>query len=178
MTDSCPPRVADPLPPPRTPPDCRCLRVSSPPRLDTRKNFIIEVLDTVITCFFGVDILVQFSTALQDTRGRSGAVTADRAIIARKYIRSWFLVDVASTIPFDTILSVAIGGGGNTSRLRLLGFLKARWSEEGAAAPVAQGLDSPECRRGTCFRAALGPAPSRRRRASSACPRCSAPWTR
>lgn len=59
-------------------------------------------------------------------------VNVDRADIAKAYTESsWFWIDIAATIPFDTIVTASIGKSDNNN-LRLLGFLKARHKTQAA----------------------------------------------
>ncbi len=57
--------------------------------------------DILVTCTFVMDILIQFNTALVV---RHQLITSHRAI-ARRYLRSWFVLDVIATIPFTWFFS-------------------------------------------------------------------------
>ncbi len=58
------------------------------------------VLDTAWTLFFIVDIYLNFNTPyLTD-----GEWITKKSTIRKRYLRSWFAVDVVATIPFDLVL--------------------------------------------------------------------------
>ena len=58
------------------------------------------VLDIVWTLFFAVDIYLNFNTPYLT----SGEWITDKTIIRQNYLRSWFVVDLIATIPFDLLL--------------------------------------------------------------------------
>ncbi len=55
--------------------------------------------DLVIDLYFITDIFVQFHTAFVDTA--TGLLITDRKIISQGYIRSWFILDIVSVMPFS-----------------------------------------------------------------------------
>ena len=61
------------------------------------------VVDFVIDIFFIMDILLNFRTAYVDSVTGLLVTRADQIAIA--YIRSWFLLDVIASFPFDWIVS-------------------------------------------------------------------------
>ncbi|KAG5179239.1 hypothetical protein JKP88DRAFT_167835, partial [Tribonema minus] len=63
---------------------------------------------------FGVDMLVQFNTAVALEDGR---VLAARPAIAANYLKTWFVVDFVSTVPWELMF-------GNERRAQLLMLLK------------------------------------------------------
>ena len=75
----------------------------------------------IVDAFFVGDIFINFNTAVVKNEVH---VITNRKTIAIEYIKSWFLIDVLSVIPFDIIFelslsseSTANGGGyeqGNT----------------------------------------------------------------
>ncbi len=80
-------------------------------------------VDTVIDAFFGCDILLNFVTGYVDKTGRLQTGLRQNA---RKYLRKWFVLDLCSTLPFDTIVASGSAAAGGDSKLGLLAFLKAR----------------------------------------------------
>lgn len=48
---------------------------------------------------------IVFIPQKQATNGRTCVRTIDRRLIAREYLRTWFIVDFVSTVPLDTIFS-------------------------------------------------------------------------
>ncbi len=58
------------------------------------------VMDLLWTLFFAIDIYLNFNTPyLLD-----GEWITDKAVIRRRYLRSWFALDLIATIPFGVIL--------------------------------------------------------------------------
>lgn len=55
-------------------------------------------LDTVISVIFAIDVFVNFFSAYHD---QDFQIVDSRKAIALRYLASWFLIDVASVIPFD-----------------------------------------------------------------------------
>ncbi|CAM9385787.1 unnamed protein product, partial [Ectocarpus sp. 12 AP-2014] len=55
----------------------------------------------VVDGMFLVDMLVSFDTAYWD----DGNIVTSRKLIAREYLRTWFIVDFVSTVPLDTMFS-------------------------------------------------------------------------
>jgi hypothetical protein len=81
-----------------------------------------RVMSFMIDVFFMVDVVLNFNTAFE----RDGIMQYDRRDIAKHYITSWFVIDVASAIPLDLILdSSGHDGLVGLSRLtRLVKMLK------------------------------------------------------
>merc|ERR1711871_697731 len=82
-----------------------------------------QVLDTIVDCFFGVDIVLSFRTGYIR---EDGIMVVDTRMIARKYLRGWFAIDFLATFPFEVFVN-AVGGGGSedaTTTLQIVGALK------------------------------------------------------
>jgi potassium channel len=60
------------------------------------------IVDAIVDILFGIDIFVSFFSAYYD--GKDNLIT-DRKAIAKKYIRSWFLIDITAILPLSYILS-------------------------------------------------------------------------
>ena len=63
-------------------------------------NFII--FNQALDCFFLLDILVTFNSAIQDEYFN---IIDKRNTIAKSYLRSWFIIDFVSIIPFNLLIS-------------------------------------------------------------------------
>lgn len=61
---------------------------------------IFKYMGFIIDLLFCFDILINLSLAFVNDEG---ILIEDRGIIAKRYLRSWFLVDFISSIPFDYI---------------------------------------------------------------------------
>jgi CRP-like cAMP-binding protein len=62
----------------------------------------------LIDGFFFIDIILNFRTAIRSSVDENAIIIAPQAI-AERYLRSWFVVDFISAIPFDAILSRIVG---------------------------------------------------------------------
>ncbi|XP_073144030.1 potassium channel AKT2/3 isoform X2 [Henckelia pumila] len=63
--------------------------------------------DNIVDMFFAVDIVLTFFVAYIDPTTQ--LPVCDSTKIATRYLSTWFLMDVASTIPFDTISFLITG---------------------------------------------------------------------
>ena len=63
-----------------------------------------------VDCCFFADILLTFRTALifDDPEKQKRMVVTDARRIAYHYIKGWFVIDVVSTIPIDTIIELTL----------------------------------------------------------------------
>jgi hypothetical protein len=61
----------------------------------------LVVVDLVVDTMFMADMLINFRT----TYMHNGELIVDPRHIAVNYLRSWFLIDAISAIPFDFVLS-------------------------------------------------------------------------
>jgi len=63
-----------------------------------------------VDCCFFADILLTFRTALifEDLEKQKRMVVTDAPRIAYHYIKGWFVIDVVSTIPIDTIIELTL----------------------------------------------------------------------
>lgn len=87
---------------------------------------MLFLLNRLVDLGFLFDILVQFCTAYVDTA--SDTVVRTHSKIAWHYIRTWFFVDLVSTIPFELLVFFVPhsngGGEGSFEFLRLLRVLR------------------------------------------------------
>jgi len=56
---------------------------------------------TIDICFL-IDIIIIFNSAFYDGEF---IVVEDRKIIAKEYLRGWFLIDLLAIIPFDLLMT-------------------------------------------------------------------------
>jgi len=57
-------------------------------------------IDLVIDLFFCVDIVINFFSAIES---ENGDLITDRKQIAIRYLTTWFLLDLASSLPISAI---------------------------------------------------------------------------
>ena len=67
--------------------------------LDSRWE--MTLFDAVITLFFAIDIFLHFYTAYEDKR----IMITQPNLIAKRYLKSWFFIDLLATIPLSLIFS-------------------------------------------------------------------------
>lgn len=80
------------------------------------------VLDTATDLCFFLDIVANFHTAYTDAQG---ALVWDKSRVAARYLRTWFLLDLVSTLPFDwLVISTAQGGADQGVALRSTKLLR------------------------------------------------------
>ena len=77
-----------------------CLLVSYQLAFVHHVTFFGSVIVYAIDLFFLIDILLNFRTSYR----RGGEDISDRPRIARRYLRSLFVVDLLATVPFDALL--------------------------------------------------------------------------
>ncbi|KOO24573.1 cyclic nucleotide-binding protein [Chrysochromulina tobinii] len=70
------------------------------------------IMDAVVDIFFMVDLLLTFVTATYITNPKTSeeVLTRNPRLIARKYLRGWFIIDLASSLPIHTALTLAYFG--------------------------------------------------------------------
>lgn len=66
---------------------------------ETKEWFIFYIMTD---SFFFIDIILTFFTTISDDQ-KVYEIT-DRRVIARKYLKGWFIVDILSILPIDIIL--------------------------------------------------------------------------
>ena len=84
----------------------------------------LNASDLVLDLIFWLDIFMNFVTAYMDN---DGEIITDYRAIARYYTRSWFIIDLASTLPWGLFIRAASGVAedGDLSRVpRLLKFAR------------------------------------------------------
>lgn len=87
----------------------------------SHSSFVIGV---IIDFIFAIDIVTTFLTGYIENDA-DGSVTTSFRLIAKRYMRSWFLIDVVATIPFYLFLPQSAGRVTSTLKLyRLVRLLK------------------------------------------------------
>jgi hypothetical protein len=72
------------------------------------------IINLIVDTLFLIDVLVSFNTAYLD---KNAILVDDRRAIACNYMKSWFLLDVSTSIPLDQILCTLRTGDGDIVRL-------------------------------------------------------------
>ena len=69
------------------------------------------IFDLTVDCFFMLDLFLNFFTAawITDEFGEH-MLSGNLKTIAWQYLKSWFLVDLLSSLPIDAVVSVALEG--------------------------------------------------------------------
>jgi len=80
-----------------------------------------DLFDWFCDIMFFFDMCVNANTAYQDPNGFS---IRDRKTILNKYLKSWFPIDFASTVPIDRIAEAIMGAGGDLRSLKMVRILR------------------------------------------------------
>ncbi|KAG6590927.1 putative potassium/sodium hyperpolarization-activated cyclic nucleotide-gated channel [Phytophthora cinnamomi] len=67
--------------------------------------------DTFLDVFFLVDIILTFNTAIE----KDGSIRYNRRLVAERYLRSWFVIDLIAALPYGYIFTE---NGNYSARLR------------------------------------------------------------
>ena len=65
-----------------------------------QNNLAWLVLDSVVDVIFLIDIVLNFHTTFV---GPAGEVISDAKLIRMNYLRTWFVIDLLSCLPYDII---------------------------------------------------------------------------
>lgn len=82
----------------------------------------LYIADSIVDLFFAIDIFLTFFVAY--IHRRSQLLVREPKKIALRYIKTWFLMDVASTIPFEAIGYLITGNKKVALSYSLLGILR------------------------------------------------------
>ncbi|KAH9685527.1 Potassium channel AKT2/3 [Citrus sinensis] len=82
----------------------------------------LYIADSIVDLFFAIDIFLTFFVAY--IHRRSQLLVREPKKIALRYIKTWFLMDVASTIPFEAIGYLITGNKKAALSYSLLGILR------------------------------------------------------
>lgn len=80
------------------------LAIVLPPRIAfvDKESTAWVVLNWIINASFAIDIILTFFTAKEDPKLQ--VLITDKRRIAKIYVKSWFVIDIISIIPFESIL--------------------------------------------------------------------------
>ncbi|KAK6156985.1 hypothetical protein DH2020_011233 [Rehmannia glutinosa] len=95
--------------------------------LGSKTDTPLYIADNIVDIFFVVDIVLTFFVAYIDSTTQ--LLVRDSRKIAKRYLSTWFIMDVASTIPFETIAYLISGkhqAGVSFSVLGMLRFWRLR----------------------------------------------------
>lgn len=90
--------------------------------LHSSPNKKLYIADNIVDLFFAIDIFLTFFVAYIDRR--SQLLVREPKKIALRYISTWFLMDVASTIPFEAIGYLITGNKKVALSYSLFGILR------------------------------------------------------
>ena len=79
------------------------------------------ILNAIIDFSFLIDIIITFFTAYFDEKLMH--LVIDKKVIAKKYLKFWFWMDLLSIIPFDRIFMEANSDFGNMAKFTRVGKL-------------------------------------------------------
>ncbi|GLU02936.1 hypothetical protein SLE2022_201660 [Rubroshorea leprosula] len=82
----------------------------------------ISIVDNIVDLFFGIDIVLTFFVAYIESRTQ--LLVRDSRKIAVRYLSTWFLMDVASTLPFEALGYLFTGKSKVGILYSLLGLLR------------------------------------------------------
>ncbi|KAI8916565.1 hypothetical protein DFJ77DRAFT_483323 [Powellomyces hirtus] len=83
---------------------------------------MLFLINRVVDLIFFFDMGVQIRTPYRDEQ--TGRLVRDGKSILMRYLKSWFLIDLLSVIPFEMLNMFSGGDQKNLSQLRLLRFLR------------------------------------------------------
>ena len=70
-------------------------------------SITLEVINYIILTIFAVGIVTSFFVPYREAAWKGGALIRDHKKIAIRYLTTWFIFDLVSTIPFDVIAAAA-----------------------------------------------------------------------
>ncbi|KAL3522704.1 hypothetical protein ACH5RR_015538 [Cinchona calisaya] len=76
----------------------------------TYKQDALSIFDNIVNTFFGIDIFLTFFVAYLDSQ--SYLLVDNPKRIAFRYLSTWFIFDVCSTVPFQSISLLSTGHSG------------------------------------------------------------------
>jgi hypothetical protein len=80
-------------------------------------------IEIFIDIFFGIDMVVSFRTAYITATVNRSLVT-NKGMIAKHYLRTWFVIDLVTTFPIDRIAKPFVSQGGALRSIKLLRVLR------------------------------------------------------
>lgn len=91
---------------------------------DLKNGSFFFAVDVLINLLYILDIFVSWRTTYYD---REGLLVLDRKLARKRYLKTWFTIDLFASFPFEYIAMVVLIGsaGGVPAVLRLPSLLKA-----------------------------------------------------
>lgn len=80
------------------------------------------IADNIVNVFFAIDIILTFFVAYFDSRTQ--LLVYDSKKIAKRYLSTWFIMDVASTIPYEALALIFTGKYKVSLSYSLLGLFR------------------------------------------------------
>ncbi|KAF5944802.1 hypothetical protein HYC85_018879 [Camellia sinensis] len=104
------------------------------------KQDVLFIINNIVNCFFATDIILTFFVAYLDSQ--THILVDDPKKIAIRYISTWFVFDLCSTVPFQS-LSLLLTNHSTGIGFKLLNMLRLwRLRRTGEGHPVQLLLDS------------------------------------
>lgn len=85
------------------------------------KHYVLNSLEAIVVAIFLMDVVIAFNTAYIEPT--SNLLVTDRSIIAKKYLSSYFLLDLMSAIPWD-VTTFSNVKQSHLESIRMLRFLR------------------------------------------------------
>ncbi|KAK6945623.1 Cyclic nucleotide-binding domain [Dillenia turbinata] len=82
----------------------------------------LYIADNTVDLFFAIDIVLTFFVAYIDPTTQ--VLVRHQKMIAKRYVSTWFVMDVASTIPFELLAALVTGRHNTDLSYSLLGLLR------------------------------------------------------
>ncbi|XP_077601240.1 voltage-gated delayed rectifier potassium channel KCNH5-like isoform X2 [Stigmatopora nigra] len=106
----------------------------------TRQNHLVWlVLDSIVDVIFLVDIVLNFHTTFV---GPAGEVVSDARLIRMNYVKTWFVIDLLSCLPYDIINAFEHFDQDSVSSASSAGHLRDSSSSNFPHRNVTRGEDS------------------------------------
>jgi len=81
-----------------------------------------QTLDVIVDIFFGLDLIASFRTAYLDSV--SGTLVRTPKLVAWHYVKTWFPIDLISTLPIDKIAPLFMSSNASGSALRSMKLVR------------------------------------------------------
>ncbi|KAI7730083.1 hypothetical protein M8C21_022051, partial [Ambrosia artemisiifolia] len=91
-------------------------------KTSTQSHTQLYIADSIVDLFFVVDIVLTFFVAYFDST--THLLVRDHKSIATRYLSTWFVMDFASTLPFELISYLFTGKHGMGLSYTVIGLLR------------------------------------------------------
>eukprot|EP00397_Hematodinium_sp_SG-2012_P005184 GEMP01005202.1.p1 GENE.GEMP01005202.1~~GEMP01005202.1.p1 ORF type:complete len:1290 (+),score=141.53 GEMP01005202.1:37-3906(+) len=94
--------------------------------LEDEQRSFMYILDRIVDAFFISDMILCFLTGYVTSQDMVVTEVMELRKIAVRYLKSWFLIDFFSSVPFDILIMAAMNSGGteNTAKVRSLKMIR------------------------------------------------------